>query len=168
MRGFDQKGFAFLHFVLGFIILLGVTSGLYFITQKTKVTESKILKSIFYANSKKDPKVLAQTLNNFPIYPEAEFVKKEQTTGCMGDGEGKSLCNLKAYIFKTGDSYKEVGQWYLSNHGANGWTCDMGAFNHTVETRSNEKLCQNETLSLAYILVTESDIKGTVLYIFAP
>jgi hypothetical protein len=167
MQGVDQKGFALVHWLLGFIILLGVISGLYFLTQKTTLVRDSILKSIFFTNSRVDTKVLSERLNNFPIYPAAQFVKEEQTTGCVGDREGKRLCNLKAYVFKSGASYKEVGEWYLENHGAFGWTCDMGAFNHTREFSSNEKVCQNENLNLTYILVMESDSKGTALYVFA-
>jgi hypothetical protein len=150
----NKNGFVKSFIPIGFLILIGVLIGLYYLHLKIDLLNGEEVKSLLSFTSSLNEKDISKRLNSFPIYPNAKFLKKEATKGCVKTKEGESLCNLNIFVFKSKDDLKKIQQWYFENHGASGWYCDMGANKLEIDYSLNERQCDNEKLSLTFFLVT--------------
>lgn len=108
----------------------------------------KILSTITFTNQNQSNATSAPSssaMNNFPIYPNSQFIGKRDVTPCpYGGAGGYSTCGNTTYTWQSNDNYDQVNSWYAQNKSNSVWICTGGAGQYTdTNNASGITSCSN-------------------------
>lgn len=164
-----QKGFSAIFILIG-VLVLTVVVGAYWIgtknDQSAKQTTVKQSSDIPTSQGKVDQYNLSET-NNFPVYPQAIFAKKEKQPICEGEVSGFSVCNTATYTWQTKDDFDQVSSFYREDKSNSGWKCSGGAGSYGGSRSSTTKTTCRKG-DLAYDLSFSADATKTEIVLQIP